>query len=106
MSASDPRQIVGAAQQLREATARVAEEKLEQLTLELSHEIDRIMSEKGITSVDLAIYGPSENTINRVRRGTNDSTLSTIVLILAALGHEVRCEIVPIGQSLPRDWKP
>ena len=105
MSTADPRQVRITAAQLREATAKLAEQKLEELTLDLSTALDKVMQDKGMSAVDLAIHGPSENTINRVRRGTNDTQLSTLVLILTALDCEIRFEIVPLGQSQPKDWK-
>jgi len=101
---TDPRRRPTAAE-LRADTADRAERKLEAFQLALGAAIDKVMADKGLSSVDLAILGPSENTVNAVRRGTNNTMVSTMILVLTALECEIRFEIVPIDQSQPKDWK-
>lgn len=101
---AEPRRLPTATE-LRADTARRAERKLEEFQLALGEAIDKVMQQKGLTAVDLAILGPSENTVNAVRRGTNNTMVSTMILVLTALECEIRFEVVPIDQSLPKDWK-
>jgi DNA-binding Xre family transcriptional regulator len=67
----------------------------EHLAVLISQRLDAVMTRRGVSMAALAARGgPHENTISRILRA-HDTRLSTLVTLAAALGCEVRVEIVP-----------